>query len=351
MNDRIAARRLDNQRLTRPGPGNPADVVSWFGAVQAQEYAAAKWSLGLRMPDGATDARVERAFNDGQILRTHVMRPTWHFVTASDIRWMLELTASRVKRALAYANRYYELDTALCNRATTVFARALGAGENQTRAELGAHLARAGLAVKGVRLALLTVHAELEGVICSGPQRGKLSTYALLANRAPRGRRLSREEALAELAGRYFRSHSPATIRDFVWWSGLTTADARRAVEMIGGRQKVIDGYTYWTLDTLPATRKRPGFVHLLPTYDEYLVAYRDLDAVPRKAGSPGTLHQAVVIAGQVAGTWKVVRKPDRFHVGVTTHRAWTGRERRATAEAIARYGSFLETEALLVVA
>jgi hypothetical protein len=348
VNERIAARRLANQRITQRGPRDPADIVAWFGAVQAQLYPAAKWALALRMPEGATDARIERALDEGRILRTHVMRPTWHFVAASDLHWMLELTAPRVHRALAFATRYYGLEPPTRLRATALFERALRDGQYLTRAELGAQLGRAGLTVKGIRLALLTMHAELERVICSGPQRGKQSTYALLAERAPRPTRRSRDEALAELTERYFRSHGPATVRDFVWWSGLTTADAKRGLDMSGGRHQVIDGYTYWSLNR-PTTREtRRAFVHLLPIYDEYLVAYRDLDAVPRRAGSRGALEQALIVGGQVAGTWKTARKADGLVVEVVAARRLSAAERHAVAEEAARYGSFLETRVSL---
>ena len=344
MNERIAARRLANQRITKPGPRDPADIVAWFGAVQAQQYPAAKWALALRMPDGTTDARIERAFDEGRILRTHVMRPTWHFVAASDLHWMLELTAPRVHQALAFATRYYGLELPTRLHATTLFERALSDGHYLTRAELGAHLGRAGLAVKGIRLALLTMHAELERVICSGPQRGKQPTYALLGERAPRPTRRSRDEALAELTERYFRSHGPATVRDFAWWSGLPTADAKRGLEMTGARRRMIDGHTYWTLDRLKPGETRRALVHLLPIYDEYFVAYRDLDAVPRRAGSRGALEQALVVGGQVAGTWKTARKADGLVVDVVTAKRLSAVERRAVAEEAARYGRFLET-------
>ena len=344
MHTQIAGQRLDNQRISRPGSRDPEEIVGWFGAVQAQEYTGAKWALGLRMPDSATDAAIERAFNDGRILRTHVMRPTWHFVGASDIHWMLELTAPRVQRALAYTYRQFGLDAATRVRATRVIERALSRAEHLTRIELGAHLARAGLVLKGVGLALVTVHAELERVICSGARRGKQSTYALLAKRAPHPKRLSRDEAVAELTERYFRSHGPATIRDFVWWSGLTVADARRGLEIRRGRHEAIDGRTYWTVGRPRASRTRRGTVHLLPVYDEYLVAYRDLDAVPRARESRGTLQQAVIAGGQVAGTWRAVLKGHELVVHVTTLRRLTIVERRALAEPAARYGRFLGT-------
>ena len=326
-------------------------MVAWFGAVQAQEYAAAKWALGLRMPAHATDEGIERAFNDGRILRTHVLRPTWHFVAAPDIRWMLELTSPRVHRALAYAHRYYELDATIRTRAAALFEQALGGGQHLTRAELGACLARAGMAASGTRLALLTIHAELEGVMCSGSKRGTQQTYAHLVKRAPHARRLARDEALAELTRRYFRSHGPATLRDFVWWSGLTTADASRGVEMAGARNEAIDGHTYWTYGPATMGAAPGGFVHLLPGYDEYLVAYRDHLAVPRPTASRGPLSRAVIAAGYVAGTWNAVRTAGGVALEVSPLRLLSGRERRALSGAGSRYGHFLNATASIRIA
>lgn len=317
--------------------------------MQAQEYPAAKWAIALRGRSHSTSAEIGRAFDEGRLLRTHVMRPTWHFVTPADIHWMLELTAPRVHKALAYANRYYELDAAMRSSATRIFERALAGGQHLTRAELGTHLARARNAATGVRLGLLTIYAELEGVICSGPRRGKQFTYALLAERVPPTSRLSRDEAIAELTKRYFRSHGPATIRDFVWWSGLTSADARRGLEIINGRHDVVDGLTYWRVGQARARGARGRDVHLLPIYDEYLVAYRDLEAVPRNAFSRGILREAVIMAGQVAGTWKFMRNADGCGVAVTPNRRFSKAERRGLAEAVARYGGFLETPVSLL--
>ena len=266
----------------------------------------------------------------------------WHFVAASDIHWMLELTAPRVQRTLAYAYRQNELDDATRARATGVMERALSGEQPLTRAELNTHLARAGIMVKGIRLALLTVHAELERVICSGARRDKQSTYTLLEKRAPNPKRLSKEEALAELTTRYFRSHGPATIRDFVWWSGLATTDAKRGLEMCRAEHDVIVGRMYWTTGRPRASGTRRGPVHLLPIYDEYLVAYRDHDAVPRAKASFGILPQALVAAGQVAGAWKAVMRGNELVVDVVTRRQLTGVEPRALAETVRRYGWFI---------
>jgi hypothetical protein len=307
MIDAIAGERLENQRIINPLHRRPADVVTWLGAVQAQEYLPAKWALALRMRGGGTNDEIERALDDRRIIRTHVMRPTWHFVPAADAGWMLELTGPRVHRVLSRYYPQHGIDTPMCTCAAKVFERALRDGRHLTRAELGAHLARAGVKAKGIKLALLTIYAELERVICNGKRRGKQLTYALFEERVSKSRHVTREEALAELTRRYFRSHGPATIRDFVWWSGLTTGDAKRGLEMIRARKQVTGEHTYWSTGATRFAQSARSGVYLLPIYDEYTVAYRDLAAVPRAPGSFGRLQQALVSGGQVVGTWRAV--------------------------------------------
>jgi hypothetical protein len=316
-------------------------VVAWLGAVQAQEYGPAKWGLALRSPGSPTDAAIERAIDRGRILRTHVLRPTWHFVTPADIRWMLELTAPQVHRRMSTYDRQLGLGADVMTRATGVFERALGEHRSLTRRELGAHLHRAGLPSGSMELAHIAMHAELEGVICSGPRCGKQFTYALLADRAPAARRLQRDEALGELTRRYFRSHGPATIRDFVWWSGLRTADARRGLEMNRARSREVDSLKYWTIESGGNPRPRT-VVHLLPIYDEYLVAYRDHRVVPRPAYAIGNFLHTLVVGGQVAGTWRTIPDDRGFVVDVRALRRLTAVERRGLTQAVTRYRRFL---------
>jgi hypothetical protein len=317
--------------------------VAWFGAVQAQEYGPAKWALALRAPRATTDAAMERAFNQGRLLRTHLLRPTWHFVTPADIRWLLELTGPHVARTMASYDRQLGLHADMMTRAVAVIERALGEHRYLTRRELGVHLARAGLPAGSRELAHIAMHAELIGVICSGPRRNKQFTYALLADRAPAGSGLSRDEALAELTRRYFRSHGPATIRDFVWWSGLRSSDVKRGLEMIRARALDVDGLRYWTVgNALVPPRERKAAVHLLPVYDEYLVAYRDHQAVPRPPYVLGSFQHALVIAGQLAGTWRTLAGPKELLLEVTMLRRLTVPERRALLSAVARYRRFL---------
>ncbi len=324
--------------------------MRWLGAVQSQDYAGAKWALALRT-NGVSDAALDRAFADGAILRTHVMRPTWHFVTPEDIRWMLKLTAPRVYALSAYYYRQLELDDALFARSDDVLVRALEGGKQLTRAELGEALEQAGVDTKEqLRLAYIVGHAELEGLICSGGRRGKQYTYALLDERAPQARALERDEALAELAGRYFASHGPATLHDFAWWSGLTATDAKAGLDMVKTRleQAVVDEKTYWFAPSPPAEETAPS-VYLLPNYDEYTVAYTDRSAIFDEAhtkllDSRGNFlfNHVLVIDGQVTGTWKRTVKTREVVVELNLFATLSAAQRDAVAAAVQRYGEFL---------
>src|SRR4051794_2301418 len=341
--DAIAQQRLHNQRITRPGRLAPASMVAWFGAVQAQEYGPAKWGLALRSATGVTDATIELAIEQGRILRTHILRPTWHFVAREDIRWILELTAPHVQRRMATYDRQLGLNAGRMTRAMGHIERALGDRGPLTRRELGAELARAGLPAGARELAHIAMHAELEGVICNGPRQGKQFTYALLADCAPPAPRLQRDQALAGLTRRYLRSHGPATLRDLVWWSGLKTSDARRGLDMIRAQRRELDGLTYWSLarEAAPAPLPKAG-VHLLPIYDECLVAYRDHRVVPRPAYMLGGFQHALLVGGQVAGTWRTIQRPKGLVVNVRPLRRLTLAERRGLEHAVTRYGAFL---------
>ena len=320
----ITRTRLRNQRLSGGRFAKPEEVVSWLGAVQAQEYGHAKWALGLRM-QRAADAQIEAAFSEGRILRTHVMRPTWHFVAPADIRWMLALTAPRVSAAMAPYNRRLELDAAVFRRSQRAMHRALRGGQELTRQELKAVLQRAGVHADGVqRLAHIVMQAELDAVICSGARRGKQFTYALLDERVPMSRPRSRDDALAELARRYFTSHGPAQVHDFAWWSGLTVSDARAGVAAIERElaHEIVDGATYW-VSSSGRMRTAPRTAYLLPLFDEYLIAYKDRRAaldISRwtRAASRDPFSAPIVVDGQVVGGWKRIQKTGKVRVALT---------------------------------
>jgi hypothetical protein len=338
----INQQRLCQQRLTRNPLPAPEEVVSWLGAVQAQDYAGAKWALGLRMQD-ATDALLDQAFNEGKILRTHIMRPTWHFVAPEDIRWLQALTASRVNAVNAHMYRQLELDDSVFSRSTAIMAKALQGGQQLTREELGNALAEAGIMATGNRLGYIILRAELDAVVCSGPRRGKQFTYMLVEERAPRDRVLARDEALAELTRRYFTGHGPATVRDFAWWSGLSVADAKKGVEAAGTELASEEalGTTYWFSQAMSPIDEHAESTLLLPTYDEFLMGFTGDSRAAGQDVKELIFDSTIVIDGRIAGTWR--RIFEKGHALVQVKMVTPHREKDERVKAAAeKFGAFL---------
>jgi hypothetical protein len=355
----VVRQRLRNQQLAGTTFTTPADLVGWFGAVQSQDYPGARWALGQRIAGGSTDAAIARAFDDGAILRTHVLRPTWHFVTPADIRWLMALTGPRIERVARYYQEAVGLDARLRSRGRSVILRALGAGQHLTRVEIMTALTRAGIAVTGQALGHLLFHVEADALVCSGPARGRLPTYALLDARVPTAAPVDRDRALAELARRYFQSHGPATVADYVWWSGLTAGDARAGIAIARPwlEREVIEGTEYWIAPSTPARSRVAPAVHLLPNYDELLVAYRDRSASiePPTAGARGLTSQDVLtnvitVAGRVAGTWQRVATKAGLSLRARLRRPLTPAEHRRLDAAVGRYSTFLDAPVSLSV-
>jgi hypothetical protein len=348
--EKIARLRLLNQRLVGARMHSAAAVVRWFGAVQAQDYPAAQWGLALRMT-GVGNETIQAAFNAGEFVRTHAMRPTWHFVAAEDLRWLLELTSPRVHTVNGHMYRKLELDDVVFRRAHAIFTKTLAGGKHATRAELAHALEAKRIPASGQRLAYLVMHAELAGLICSGPVRGKHHTYMLVDERIAPTRTYAREEALSMLATRYFASHGPATAHDFSWWSGLTVAEARRATQLLSADFTSIDmaGKTYWLPTTARSAVSKQTTVHLLPNYDEHVVAYRDhgpsIDPrAPRVLDGWGNALTAhlVVVNGLVVGGWRRTIDPKQVIVRLTLPIPLRKSELAALERAALVYGEFL---------
>jgi hypothetical protein len=352
----VAQQRLHNQGIATTPFENPLDVVRWFGAVQAQDYLGSLWALGLRMPH-ASEASVERAVADRLIVRTWPMRCTLHFVAAEDARWMLGLLGARTIARGAARYRQLELDEATFAKSRRVLTRALEGGRQLTRAELAAVLERHGIATGGQRLIHIMNRVSLEGLTCYAARRGKQFTFALLDEWVTSDRTLARDEALAELAERYFGSHGPATLQDFVWWSSLTTTDARAGIEMAGSRlrREDFDGQTYWLSPSTPDAKGEPARAHLLPAFDEYTVAYKDRSAVlhpshaQRANISFAILSPTIVIDSTVVGTWKRTLKRDSVRIETNLFGMLKKTERRTLDAAARRYGEFLGLPATIV--
>lgn len=345
----IPSKRLSNQHLIGGRFDTPEAAVWWLGAVQAQDYQGAKWALAQRVKN-TSSAGLDELFNQGRILRTHVLRPTWHFVMPEDIRWMLYLTAPRVKAILAYYDRKLEIDTLLLKRVAMLFTGALQGHNYLTRSELSDVLKSNGITANGQRLSHIVMHAELDGIICSGPLRGKQFTYALLDERAPPARVLKRDEALAELTKRYFISHGPATVQDFAWWSGLTVADARHSVEMAKSQltHRTINTKTYWMGPATPI--KKEPTIHLLPNYDEYLISYKDYSPIfsgeVRTLSKPfgnALLAHIIVRDGLVIGGWKRTILKDELIMRLDLLVKLSSTEQAALEQQAERYCKFLD--------
>ncbi|SEW53959.1 winged helix DNA-binding domain-containing protein [Chitinophaga arvensicola] len=340
----IAKLRQQHQQLLHSHFTRPAELIQWMGCVQAQDYAGAKWAIGNRV-QGSTDASIEKDFNEGRLLRTHVLRPTWHFVAPEDIGWMLQLTAPRIK---AFNKRLHEklgISEKDLHRSRTILGQALSDQPFLTRTAILPLLHKAKINTDDIRLGFLLMDAELEGLICSGPRQGKQFTYALLANRAASTPILERDEAIAQLTLRYFRSRGPATVTDFQWWSGLNMADIKTGLVLnkTALHHIVTNGQAYWFTREEPV-KPAPATL-LLPAYDEYAVAYKDrsdiLPATKMAETGYGIFKPVIVVNGQVVGTWS--RKESRTGVEVSTQMITPGsKTTRVLEAAISSYAAFL---------
>jgi hypothetical protein len=318
--------------------------------MQAQEYPAARWALAARTA-GCVSADVDAALADGSIIRTHILRPTWHFVTPDNIRWMMDLTAPRVHALSAYYYRKTGLDYDMFAKCEAVFAKVLRGGKQLTRAELEVALQDAGLykpAEDRLRLTYILMHAELEMVICSGGMRGKQFTYALFDERVPAAPPMPRAEALGKLVQLFFTGHGPGTAKDFTWWTSLTLADAKAGLELAAPHleQFELDGQTFWQAKDAP-TGPQPEDAYLVAAYDEYLLPFKNrgtlLDGVPSAGQGRLELYagQTVVADGQVFGVWKRVPKKDGLILQLSFFRPPSPTQQAAIAKAIKRYQIF----------
>ena len=343
----ITTVRLINQQLTAPTFTDPVKLVSYMGAVQAQDYAASKWALGLRIKN-SSDASIEKAINDGKIIRTHILRPTWHYVAAADIKWMLKLSAPRVNAFNASMYRKHGLDDAIFQKTNKVLIKTLQGNKQLTRNEIAEALQQAKIATDELRLILLLMHAELDGIICNGIKQEKQFTYALLDERVPKNLTIKGDEALAELAKKYFISRGPATIQDFVWWSGLNSSDAKKAIDIIRPIliSEIIDTKTYWMKKEIQPVNEKLPSLQLLPAFDEYTIAYKDrgaaLDPKYRKQTGNGIFNPQLIIDGKVAGTWKRTLKKEKVSVEINPFIKLNKMQQTTIDKEIGRYADFL---------
>ena len=310
--DEIALLRLENQQIAAPVLKTVNEVVRWLGAVQAQDYNMSEWAVGVRLP-GSTANTIKSAINSGEIIRTHVLRPTWHLVSSGDIYWMLELSAPQIKGLSRSRDRELGLSETAFYRSNSIIEKALRDNQHLTREELVKLLAAAGFSNDNNRVAHLLMRAEIEGIIASGSIKNGKQTYALLAERVPDKKTMNREEAVIELARRYFTSHGPATLRDFIWWSGLPVKDCRQVIEELKNSfdSVKIGDETYIFAPFITFSRSEKNHVVALPAFDEFIISYKNRTAsLPFENHTKtvfinGIFRPVIIHKGKVIGIWK----------------------------------------------
>ncbi len=348
----IIRHRLINQQITQSNFKKPEEIVSFLGAIQAQEFSQAKWAIGLRLPH-MTDADIEKAFNEGKIIRTHIFRPTWHFVSPKDIRWMLSVSAPRVKAVNAFMYRKMELDNKIFKKTNNILQKTLEGGKQLTRTKLAIELERKKIVAEGIRLSCIMMQAELDGIICSGAKNGKQFRYALLDEKVPPSKQMKEDEALAELTKRYFNSRGPATLKDFATWSGLSLAQVKK------GLATVVNDYNHIKIEntnyyfaSMPSNKilsneiSSKQNIHLLPIYDEYIMGYKDRSFyfnLKNKINPTATLtfDNTIIINGQIAGTWRRTINKNSIDLEYNLFTALNKPNKKEFALAIDQYSKF----------
>lgn len=308
----ISSIRLRNQQIEPRLGKDPLDIVSHLGAVQAQDYPGSLWAIGLRC-SGITKSDIEKSISRREIVRTWPMRGTLHFVAGKDIKWMLELLTPRVIANSSYRIKNLELSEEIFEKSRKIFLKSLRGGNKLKRDEMMKFLEDAGITTDGQRGIHILWHLSQEGLLCFGPHLEKQPTFVLLNEWVTDTKSLSREESLAEITKRYFIGHGPATIQDFMWWTGLVSTDAKSGLEMVKKdlNSEKINEKVYWMGKSESKSSPTPSY-NLLPGFDEYLLGYKDRSAVLQNShsskivpGNNGMFLPTIVIDGKVAGLWK----------------------------------------------
>ena len=348
VND-IARMRILNQRIAGSHFSSPDEVVRWMGAMQAQDYAGAKWAIGLRLP-GSHEADIEQAVRDRKILRTWPQRGTIHFVTPEEVRWRLNLSTPRILSGAKRRHENLALTPAIFQQALELFHGALSGDKQLSRPDMMAVLEHAGITTAGQRGYHILWYLSQTGHLCFGPLEGKQATFALLDEWVPPADDIPREEALRRLTETYFCSHGPATVHDLMWWSGLTAKSIKTGLDLSKGLTcEEVDGKIYWMSEDLPATTLPVPSAYVLPGFDELLLGYKDRTASLDREhlthvipGGNGVFSHTLVIDGKIEGIWKRTLKRDHIAVELSLFRSLSSGQNDAAERAFTSYGKFM---------
>ncbi len=317
--------RLHNQLLASHTMKEPHEVVSWLGAMQSQAFELAKWAIGVRL-ENTTVRNIEEALSTGRIIRTHILRPTWHFVAAEDIHWMRELSSPRLMPVFVSYGKMLGADEEVISRAGLKVAKILEKYGDRTKQEIGEHLKTEGLEIDQHTLTHVMSRAELDGIVCNGLISGNKHTYALLEERVPKTKSFVKEEALERLAYKFFSSHGPATLPDFIWWSGLLTSDAKTALELVKEHfvSETMNERTFWMRNDIRIPEKGDDSALLLPPFDEFVVSYKDRSEIiedkhyGKVMTKNGLFDPTIMLNGEIIGSWKKSKKKNEMQIDLS---------------------------------
>jgi hypothetical protein len=327
-NNLISNVRLINQRIAVSEFKTEKEIVSWMGAMQAQDYPMSKWAIGLRLAE-ISDEKIVSSINKGDILRLHVLRPTWHFISSDDVYWMLQLSAPKIKASLKSRHKELGLTESLITKTTGIIEKTLSNGKSLTRDELADEFHNAGIRTDANRLSHILFRAEMDGLVCSGPVKNNKLTYAMLHERVPHKKDLS------------------------IWWSNLPVKDAQKAVESVKSDfrpEKIGDG-RYLLPHSFPGEMPESVSTHLLPAYDEFLISYKDrsnslaLIHNKRTVSDNGIFYPTIVIDGQVGGLWKRTTQKTRVIIEISLFKNPSVHIRKQIEKKASLFGKFLQKE------
>jgi hypothetical protein len=341
--------RLINQKILQPASWDAGEIVSWLGGVQAQDYPGALWAIGLRM-ENSTESIIENAIAQRSIIRTWPLRGTLHFVPSEDAHWMLNLLTPKIISGHSGRLKRMGITEKIIIKSKKLFIQKLQGGKFLTRNDMYLTLESAKISTASQRGIHILWRLALEGIICFGPRMGKQPTFVLIDEWIPKSRSLHRSEGLAELARRYFISHGPATLKDFSWWSGLSLTDAREGLEMVRFylQNEKVGEDTYWFRQDMPNINTLKTSVHMLPGFDEFLVAYKNRTASYDPAyhrqliSVNGILNPSISINGFIEGTWKRSIEKDKVLIETRFFNHMNNSQNSAILAAAKRYAKFI---------
>ncbi len=354
IHSEISNHRMVAQKLFEKNYCSPQEIVHHFGAMQAQDYAMAKWAIGSRCD--ATEKEIEEAINSGKIIRTHILRPTWHFVSADDIYWMLELSAPQVKRLFATMAKQHGFDEKKFDQVNSKIEKLLAGNNHLTREEIMKEL-NIQKSAGDLSPVIVMMNAELDGLVCNGRMKGKQITYALLEERVEKPKnRLTKEEALAKLALRYFESHGPATVSDFSWWSGFPVTICKKTVNAIELQLSniTIDNQQYWFKKDDFSQDNFCESVHFLPAFDEILISYKTREVSfsgnhqSKTFTNNGIFKPIILENGKVIGIWKRTFKKDHVKIETEFFNETEKHKKEVLFEGIKAFENYLESKIVI---